>query len=137
MSRAATVLLMALSVLTTAATAEGQRRPPRVHVEPPTVGPAVTPLLWRRVLMRVRPELGACLAPVRGNPRITVRFELSVGEEGHMQLLDAQIPAQASRPDSVACLAEVIARTPAPGTGGYGTLRLGIPIELRPGRARR
>lgn len=104
------------------------QRVPRVRREEPTVGPAITPHVYRRVLLRARAQLQPCLRLPRGARPYIVRFDLHAHPDGRLELLGAQIPAHATRPDSHACLSEVIASLRAPMPPGGGTLRLGIPL---------
>lgn len=96
-----------------------------------TVGPSLGPELYRRVLRRMQPELERCLVRPRGHVSYTVRFVLRVPEEGPMELIDVTIPPRYAREGSRACLAEVIARHPSPGTDGFGTLTVRVPLVFR------
>ncbi len=104
---------------------------PRVRVEEPTVGPATSPRLYRRVLLRARSALQQCLALPRATRPYVVRLDLIVHPDGRLQLLGAQIPAHATRPDSHACLTEAVATLRGPTPHGGATLRVGIPLLFR------
>jgi hypothetical protein len=107
-----------------------------LHLEEPTVGPSITPHVYRRVLLRARASLQQCLALPRGSRPYIVRFDLRAHPDGRLELLGAQIPQHATRADSHTCLTEIIAALRGPTPPGGGTLRLGIPLLFTKQRAR-
>lgn len=129
MARLASVVLFVL--LSCSGASSRAQSTPRVRIEEPTVGPADSPRVYRRVLMRSRALLQQCLAPPRATRPYVVRFDVLVQPDGRMRMLGAQIPAHATRPDSHACLTEAIATLHAPTPHGGATLRLGIPMLFR------
>jgi hypothetical protein len=124
---ALTLSLVLVASLASVLDAQAQRVP-RVRGEEPTVGPSITPHVYRRVLLRARAQLQPCLQLPRGTRPYVVRFDLHAHPDGRLELLGAQIPSHATRPDSYACLSEVIASLRAPMPPGGGMLRLGIPL---------
>jgi hypothetical protein len=106
------------------------QRVPRIRQEPVTVGPRASGRLYQIVLRRAGDRLQRCLELPRDEQSYVVRFDLRVHTDGRLELLGAEIPAQAARPDSQVCLREAVAGIRAPAPPGGGTLRVGLPLRF-------